>query len=227
MALGKQVAPTANLDAFMDWAERDGARLSEHPAHGGVHVGAHKALSWHADGKAVDVNWGEPGAPPIERVHASHGTRVARWFGLGVIYARDGVKGSAAHHQDHLHADVGSTFNVGLGLVKFSTAPRLAAYRLQVAVRAERDNRWGDDTDKRLGALRAASKFGGVEFPFSIAFTQKVVGADPTGVWDPESRAAHDRAVAAVQRALGLAPSGVWSPATEHFFRSARSHLHH
>jgi hypothetical protein len=222
MALGPQIASQENLWAFCDWAARDGARLAENPRYGGV-TAVHARGSWHYDGKAVDVNWGPAGSPAVERQHAVRAVVVARAFGLGVIYARDGVVGSAARHRGHLHADCGSTYNVGRGLVSFRTAPVITTYRLQCAVRAERDNRWGADTDSRLQAVRLASRLKGTQFPRGVAYTQRVLGVADNGAWDATSRAAHDDAVAAIQRALGLRPSGVWDAATDGAFATART----
>ncbi|ACZ29546.1 hypothetical protein Xcel_0507 [Xylanimonas cellulosilytica DSM 15894] len=227
MGIGRQVAPAANLDAFMDWALRDGARLSEHPAHGTVHKGAHNPRSWHYDGLAVDVNWGPKGASAEEHQKATIATRVARRFGLGVIFAREGTVGSAKFHQDHLHADCGSTFNIGQGLVSFQSAPPLTTYRIQAALGAERDNSWGPLTDKRVVALRAASQFGGATFPFGVGFLQDVLQVEQTGEFDAASRQAHDRAVVAVQRALAVPPGGRWDAVTEEAYVAARRRFRH
>lgn len=227
MGIGRQVAPAANLVAFMDWAERNGARLSEHPDHNGVSAGAHAARSWHYDGLAVDVNWGPAGAPPEEFHKASRATAVARGFGLGVIFAKKGAVGSAAHHRDHLHADCGGTFNIGQGRVQFHSAPPLTTYLLQAALRAERDNSWGPLTDKRIVAVRAASRFGGTTFPFGVKFVQEVLGVDQTGSFNEASRRAHDNAVKAIQRALGVGATGAWDDRTESGFVVARNRFRH
>lgn len=94
---------------------------------------------------------------------------------------------------------------------------------LQRAVRATVDNSWGNDTSKRLEAVRAATKLHGGRFPYGVAYTQGVVGARADGAWGPNSTKAHDATVANIQRALGVSADGQWGPATEAAYQSARA----
>lgn len=222
MALSKQVTPTRNLNVFLAWAVAAGYRVDEHPNHGGV-TAVHVPGSWHYKGLAGDINWGV-GNPPGERARLLHALKVAESKGLAVTFARDGVEGSAAKHQNHLHVDVGEWSNYGRGTVHRLPGD-LVVWSLQGAVYrdlARRDNLWGPDTDKRLNAVRRASTHAGGWFPYGIEYTQRVVSAEDDGVWGNDSKMAHDQAVAQIQRALGVHDDGVWGPMTEAAFQRAR-----
>lgn len=99
---------------------------------------------------------------------------------------------------------------------------------LQKAVRAEEDGNWGPDVDKRLKAVRAASKFGGYKFPHGVEYTQRVIGVNPDGNWGPASIAAHDRAVINIQKKLLVLGyntgviNGIWGPKIEAGYKAAR-----
>lgn len=93
---------------------------------------------------------------------------------------------------------------------------------LQAAVGAARDNIWGEDTEKRLRAVRMASKMHGSKFPYGVKYTQAVVGTITDGIWGRQSGAAHDATVEKIQKALGLEPSGTWGEKTEEAFQAMR-----
>ncbi|MEN5074532.1 hypothetical protein ABE437_12000 [Isoptericola cucumis] len=227
MGFGKQSSRSSTLKRYLRWADAYGFRVSEHPSYGGVTRGAHASRSWHYDGLAADLNWGPPGAPASERTNVRFAIKVADSLGLGVIYARDGTVGSAADHRSHLHVDVGSTSNYGRGLVRVPEGQR-RTQSLQGAAHfpwAQRDNLWGTNTDKRLQAIRAASRMHGTKFPYGVKLAQRAVGVTADGKWGPKSRAAHDRTVAAVQRAISVSPTGVWGPVTERTYLKVRSKL--
>lgn len=100
---------------------------------------------------------------------------------------------------------------------------------IQAAVRANQDNSWGPDTDKRLEAVRAASAWAGQKFPFGVGYTQSVIGTPVDNDWGRKSVRAHDIAVSAIQAALlqmGFNPGdidGKWGPSTEAAYQSARA----
>ncbi len=97
--------------------------------------------------------------------------------------------------------------------------------RLQAAVKfasKHRDNLWGDDTEKRVGAVRAASRYHGVKFPHGVKLAQRSVGTKVDGSWGANSRAAHDKAVVKIQTVLGVARDGIWGPATDRAFLALR-----
>lgn len=85
---------------------------------------------------------------------------------------------------------------------------------IQRILGAVQDNILGTDTEKRMCAVIKASNWGGVEFPWGVAYTQQAVGTTPDGIWGDASMAAHDRVVEALQRALGVDDDGVWGPET-------------
>lgn len=122
---------------------------------------------------------------------------------------------------------------VGYGRPAYSDAPAAPAKpasgrsvavskATQAAVRATGDGFWGDDTDKRVTAVRNASRHHGSTFTFGKVYLQSVIGTNPDGVWGPKSAAAHDRAVAALQRAWGINPDGIWGQQTENAWSAAR-----
>lgn len=221
MALSKQATPTRNLNVFLAWASAAGYRVGEHPAYGGV-TAVHVPDSWHYEGGAADINW-RVGNPPGERTRLLFALEVAESMGLAVTFARDGVVGSAASHQNHLHVDVGVYSNYGRGPVHRLPGD-LLVWRLQGAVYGLlnlRDNLWGPDTDKRLYAVRMASSLHGEQFPYGVDYTQRIIGTDDDGDWGELSKTAHDRTVAQIQRALGVHDDGVWGPITETAFQRA------
>lgn len=94
---------------------------------------------------------------------------------------------------------------------------------LQGAVRAVKDNIWGEDTQKRLTAVRAASVMHGSKFPYGVKYTQRVVGTPDDGVWGRMSGLAHDITVEKIQAALGIEPSGTWGEKTEEAYQELRA----
>jgi hypothetical protein len=207
----------------MAWAHAAGYHVGEHPAYGGVTRAVHTRGSWHNDGLAADINWGT-GSPPSERKHLLVALQVAESMGLALIYARDGTTGVAANHRHHLHVDVGEWSNYGRGNVRRRSG-NLKVWQLQGTVRTpagKRDNLWGPDTDKRLRAVRAASRLGGVKFPYGVKYTQRIVGTHDDGDWGGNSRAAHDATVKRIQRALGVRDDGWWGPKTDSAYERAR-----
>lgn len=232
MGLGRQTTDVDNLAAFLDWADSQGWRIWQNSAYGGVD-NVHSKGSWHYDSEiasslfnkkkyslAADLNYGPSGAPAIERTKAKRAIRVAEAFGLGLIYARDGVVGSARNHKGHLHVDVGPTSNYGRGLVYTPRATSIKVYRIQKVLHAERDNQPGADTKKRAKALKAASRYGTVKFPHGVKFAQDVVGTSKDGEWGAKSRAAHDKTIKAIQGILGVKRDGVYGPVTDKALRS-------
>jgi hypothetical protein len=125
MGLSTQQAPKANLIAFMAEAHRRGYHVGEHPLYGGVKP-VHTRNSWHYDGLAADVNW----RGPDERSKLINLIPLAEAYGLGLIFARDGIVGAAANHQGHLHVDCGSWSNYGRGDVRAKVATRKPATNL-------------------------------------------------------------------------------------------------
>lgn len=111
---------------------------------------------------------------------------------------------------------------------KPSTPKRPNCTVLQTAVRAAPDNSWGPDVDKRLTAVREASIWAGTDFPYGVAYAQRVVGAVPDNRWGPKSKGRHRETVARVQvalRSMGFSPGridGDWGRNTESAYQSAR-----
>jgi hypothetical protein len=105
--------------------------------------------------------------------------------------------------------------------------PNCAA--IQRALRVQIDNLWGPATDKAGDALSAAWRN---EFPYSVAFTQGVVGSRGDGMWGPNSKEALDITTGSVQRALismGFPPGQVddiWGPKTQAAYDAARKACH-
>lgn len=106
---------------------------------------------------------------------------------------------------------------------------RVSPAELQRAVRTTADGLWGPTTDKRCNAVVEASKFGEVDFPYGVGFTQQVVGVSPDGKWGPQSEAAHAATVKNMQAALksmGFDPGsadGEWGSKTQAAYVAARN----
>lgn len=100
--------------------------------------------------------------------------------------------------------------------------------RLQSAVNTGADNIWGPKTEKHLQAVRQASRYHGVLFPYGVPLAQKAVRTAVDGVWGPKSRRAHDKTVKRVQRALkklkayGGKVDGIWGRKTDAGFLDIR-----
>lgn len=91
---------------------------------------------------------------------------------------------------------------------------------IQRALRTNTDNIVGANTQGHLDALRAASTYGGITFPYGVEYTQKVVGTNPDGIWGENSRACHDATVEELQRELNklgyaLAVDGIYGEETD------------
>lgn len=222
MALSAKQAETRDLVNFCRHAEAMGARVSEMPPWDEPNTGVHSPKSFHYDkdgkyGQAADINYGRPGTSASEREMLTYLSVVAESFGLGVIYARYGTVGSAAQHTAHLHVDVGSWTNLGKGPRK-PTPGDSVVWDTQPAIHAARDNLAGNETKRRLNALREASNRGGVDFPHGVKYAQDVVGTKEDGKWGPLSRLAHDETVRGVQKvwkSAGLYTGeldGIWGP---------------
>lgn len=121
--------------------------------------------------------------------------------------------------------DVGS--GLGGGTSK-PPAQKIDIRPLQGAVRTWKDNIWGPDTDKRIRAVRSASVWAGGLHPYTVQYTQAVVGTTVDGVWGPKSRKAHDATVKKIQKALkklGLYSGkidGIYGPLTDAGINKAR-----
>lgn len=99
------------LVALGRWLIGQGARVSEHPAFGGVR-GRHAPRSLHYIGDAIDVNYGPPGASPVERAFFDRVVPVIR---SGVFGTFREILWRVAGHFDHLHVG-GSGGSPSLGL---------------------------------------------------------------------------------------------------------------
>jgi len=90
----------------------------------------------------------------------------------------------------------------------------------QLAVHANPDTFWGNDTERRVNLVRAALNG---QFPEGVAVTQGVVGTKTDGLWGPNSRASLHSTVAELQRAWGCSPDGIWGADTEAHWVAARA----
>lgn len=187
MALSQHVTPAPVLLDFLAWAARSGYSVREHPDYGGVTPGVHRSGSWHADGLAADLNHGPNGA--AERARLLVALQEAERVGLAVTFARDGVVGSAASHQNHLHVDVGEWSNLGRGLVRRTPPPPGAAPARAAAT-----------VDPVLRSVQARLNR---DYP---AYARLV----EDGIDGPRTRAA----VSEFQRRSGLVPDGIAGPLT-------------
>lgn len=86
-----------DLVAFGRMLQRRGARVSEHPAFGGVHA-VHARNSRHYSGRAIDVNT-RPGTSVQEQRELAPMAAAARAAGFGTIFMAPG-------HYNHLHVQM-------------------------------------------------------------------------------------------------------------------------
>lgn len=99
----------SRLLTFLADVHARGLRVLEHPLYGGVHP-VHMSGSYHYKGRAADINYGPPGAPPEERAVLLWACRLADAAGLNVIYAyhrTHPIATTNANHRDHMHVDDG------------------------------------------------------------------------------------------------------------------------
>ncbi|WP_062466047.1 hypothetical protein [Demequina maris] len=223
MALSKQRTSDFAWVQFLKWAKANDYTLLECKPYNSVHQ-VHAPGSAHYDdcrhdgttySMGVDINW--PSGGSEERTMLTRALPVAQSLGVAVTYALKGTAGSAANHQTHLHADPFSVSNLGQGNFEQPTGDATAS-RMQAALRfdpRQRDNLFGSLSRKRGSAVRMASRMHGGKHPHGIAFTQRVIHAEPTGVWDEQSMGKHDRAVSRIQKVLDLPRTGTWDEATE------------
>lgn len=212
MALAKQVAHVNRIARAKQVLNAHGFTLLESEPYSEVNR-VHTPGSYHYDkiGKqtlAVDVNWDNQRE---EKSKLNWARKVLQSYGLGVIHNSPG-------HYTHTHGDVGAHTRVNGRASKTKTKTTLQAYRtekLQAAVRMRISNLWSGTLDKRLNAVKAASRYGKTKFPYGIKYTQAVIGAKQTGKWDLQSRAKHDETVLKIEKALGFSnPDTTWTSST-------------
>lgn len=212
MALSTKRASTHALVILCEYATANGFEIFDMPPFDPVNP-VHVKGSWHYDrdgryGQAVDINW--PGGGRMEHAMLTRLIPVAQSLGLAVIFNTIG-------HFTHMHVDVGSRANIGRGWFTpawGSTKPALVQAATHTPHK-NRDNLYGPASDRRVDAVRRASRMHGTRFPYGTRFAQECVGVTPDGVWGAESKAAHDATVKALQIIWGLTPDGVWGRKTE------------
>lgn len=216
MTPSKQLTPVNRIARAKAVLHANGFLVLESMPYSEVHH-VHEAGSFHYvhqtyNGKqqtlAMDINWEVQREEPAKLKWAR---LVLKSYGLGYIWNSPG-------HYTHLHGDSGSFYREDGGafkpVAKMTTLRAYRTERLQAAVRIKVTNLWDANLDKRLNAVKSASKYGGTKFPYGIRYTQAVIGAKQTGKWDAQSRKAHDAAVRKIETAMGLKADSVWTKAT-------------
>ena len=212
MTPSKQLTPVSRIARAKAVLHANGFLVIESLPYATVHH-VHEAGSFHyvtqsGQSLGADINWEAEREEPAKLKWA---VKVAKSYGLGYIY-------NSPNHYTHLHIDSGSYYRENGGSFKpVARISDLRAYRtehLQAAVRLRITNLWDANLDKRINAVRGASRYGGVKFPYGIRYTQAVIGAKQTGKWDAQSRKAHDAAVRKIETALGMGADSIWTKAT-------------
>lgn len=132
------------------------------------------------------------------------------------------VKAFQAGHGLTVDGIVGPVTWAALNSTSSGTSTQSRAVAIQAAVGAVQDGIIGVDTTRRVNAVRYASRWGGVRFPWGVRSAQRVVGTPVDGIWGVRSRAAHDATVRAIQRALGVTADGIWGSRTEAAWQAIR-----
>ena len=118
--LGAQVEQFADggLVALGRRFQSMGAKVTEHPAFGGVAMGGHGKTSLHYTGHAIDVNT-RAGTSTLEQSELAPMAALARSLGFRTIFMAPG-------HFNHLHADDGGGPNMGGAVALASPVVQLA-----------------------------------------------------------------------------------------------------
>jgi hypothetical protein len=133
------------LVAFGRRLQSMGARVSEHPAFGGVTPGAHVRGSKHYTGQAIDVNT-RPGTSAAEQRELSPMMALARQLGFHVIFMSSG-------HFNHGHVDTGAPGEGGSGAPVSAPAwYDLFGSVAGVLSKLQDSIKGGDEVDKRFGS---------------------------------------------------------------------------
>lgn len=115
---GNSSAPaTGGIVALGRWLQSVGARVTEHPAFGGVKMGAHSRNSRHYVGRAIDVNT-RAGTSALEQRELDALNPLIKARGFSTIWRQAG-------HFNHLHAqyDTGGIWPSGTAGVNLSGKP--------------------------------------------------------------------------------------------------------
>ncbi|WP_336922372.1 phage tail tape measure protein [Aquipuribacter sp. SD81] len=100
--LAANVPAGGDLVSIGKWLQSKGARVSGHPAFGGVTPGAHSPTSLHYRNRAIDVNYGPGGANSIENAFVRGILpTVLKMASFRQVYYRE--IGGRTDHDDHLH----------------------------------------------------------------------------------------------------------------------------
>jgi len=221
MALSAIGAPLRNLVAFKSFIKKQGGYVLEALPEDHVENSIHNPRSFHYDNStyngvthshAADINF-----KTNERENLVLCAAVSQSMGLGTVYS---LYGHVPGHDTHLHSSIGSLSSLGRG-VRRATPGDLVVWDTQPCIHSPQDNLSGPDTKKRLLALREASTFGGVDFPFGVSFAQNVVNTPEDDVWGINSKRAHDTTIHMVQtvwKAAGIYTGEldfIWGPLME------------
>jgi len=227
MGTSGQLVPIRNKVLACQWLDANGYHVGESLPYTQVHQ-VHKSGSFHYDeqtylgklhSKAADINYLYSG----ERTKLVAAVPVIRAFGCSVIYALNGSEGSSAQHKDHIHLDVGEWSNLGTGSFK-TVAKNLRVYDVEVILHMNiksRNNILQAEEEKRLNAVRSASRYHGHKFPYGIKYTQAVIGAPITGKWDSHSATRHNITVQNLEKLWRAdkvftgTPNTIWTAATD------------
>ncbi|MBC8091365.1 MAG: CHAP domain-containing protein [Pseudonocardia sp.] len=167
------------------------------------------------------------------------GDGVNRISHVGIVEAinRDGsiicIEGNTSPGSSGSQRDGGGVFRrtrkvgiIGYGYPAYSApaAPVAVGSRglivaLQAAVRVGTDGTWGSGTDGAINLVRDATRG---TFT-NVANLQRVIGAEPDGVWGPRSKAALGLTVKALQIAWRVTADGTWGAPTDTAWSQSRA----
>jgi peptidoglycan hydrolase-like protein with peptidoglycan-binding domain len=191
--------------AYVPYVVADARALGRSVGRAGFQPGDFLCFDWDGDGIADHIGVGEQltasGVQTIE-------------FNTG-----DGVVARRVRSWSDVQAVVRPAYSASSGAAGATVTSAARAYRditaIQRAVHTDVDNVCGPNTRKHVDAVRKASRWGGLQFPYGVVFAQLCVGTTQDGIWGEGSKAAHDTTTAAIQRAVGATVDGIWGPQTE------------
>lgn len=208
---GATILGNGAVYAYVPWMQRDAGKAGRLRGFDDIQPGDVLCFDWDADGESDHTGFAV--ARDGDYVHTIE-------FNTSGSHAGSQSDGGGVYRRTRHRSTVSAVIRPAYEAVTPAPAKKFLDIRnIQIALNCVVDNVVGSETRSHLEALKAASAYGGVTFPYGVAFTQKVVRTTIDGIWGSNSEACHDTAVGALQKALNglgyrLAVDEVYGPET-------------